>query len=88
MPLSREIDDKLITEFRSLISGIAWVGVTNPCAQAAASLYQHVLPKPLYEDVLKLNLCLAQLQQEYQPIISGMDFPSTSYGSPRSATLA
>jgi hypothetical protein len=69
MLLSKEIDDKLITEFRSLISGIAWVGVTNPCAQAAASLYQHVLPKPLYEDLLKLNACLEQLQLEYKPII-------------------
>ncbi len=58
-----------ITEARSLISGIAWVGVTHPGAQAAASLLQHYLPTPTVGQILMCNAFLAQLQADYQPLI-------------------
>ena len=65
-----------ITEFRSLVSGIAWVGVTHPGAQAAASLFQGRLPEPFIQDILCLNNLLMQLQSQYHPVVfrSGLEF--------------
>jgi hypothetical protein len=58
-----------ITEFRSVVSGIAWVGVTHAGALAAASLFQNSLPEPTIADLLKVNAFLIQLTDEYQPLI-------------------
>ena len=64
-----ESSAELVTEFRSLVSGIAWVGVTHAGAAAGASLYQSCLPKPTYEQLRHLNNFLAQLQQSYEPLV-------------------
>ena len=48
----------LVTQFRSLVSAIAWAGVTSPTAQAGASLYQSCLPLPTYEQCRHLNVFL------------------------------
>jgi hypothetical protein len=59
------IPSEMITEFRSLVSGMAWVSVTSPQAMSSASLFQGFLPAPLYEHVLMLNANLAQLKATY-----------------------
>ena len=58
-----------ITLYRSLVSAIAWLGVTYPPALAAASLYQGFLPAPNIQNVLHLNACLQQFRDQYQPLI-------------------
>ena len=58
-----------ITLFRSLVSAVAWLGVTYPPALAAASLYQGFLPAPTIQQVLHLNACLQQFFEQYQPLI-------------------
>jgi len=72
--VSTAANSKEITEYRSLVSALAWLGVTHPGAQAAASLFQHALPVPLLADVDRVNQCLAQLKSEYVPVVfrSGM----------------
>jgi hypothetical protein len=57
------------TDLRSLISGIAWVGVTHPGAQAAASMLQNALPSPKLLDIDRTNTVLLQLQVEYAPLL-------------------
>ena len=68
-----ECDAEMITAYRSLVSGIAWVGVTFAPALAAASLYQSFLPKPTHEHCKMMNLVLAQLCEEYQALIFRAD---------------
>lgn len=58
-----------ITQFRSLVSAIAWLATTFPSAGACASMYQSRLPTPLISDLHQLNALLAQLIQVYQPLI-------------------
>ena len=58
-----------ITLFRSLVSAVAWLGVTYAPALAAASLYQGYLPSPTIQQVLHLNACLQQFYEQYQPLI-------------------
>ena len=58
-----------ITEYRSLVSGIAWVGVTSCAALAAASMLQNALPLPTVADLLAVNCFLQQLITEYRPLI-------------------
>ena len=58
-----------ITQFRSLVSAIAWLATTFPAAGACASMYQSRLPEPLISDLHQLNGLLAQLIQVYQPLI-------------------
>ena len=64
-----------ITDFRSLVAGISWVGVTHPGAQAAASLYQTFLPNPAIKQILGVNEFLNQLITTYAPLrfVSGFD---------------
>ena len=62
-----------ISDFRSLISGIAWLGVTHPGAQAAASIYQGFLPEPLIKHLQFANNFLTQILQEYRPVIFRSD---------------
>ena len=64
-----KVGSELITEFRSLVSAIAWVGVTSAPAQAGASLYQTCLPEPTLEDLRHLNCFLAQMQELYEPMV-------------------
>ena len=59
--------DAQISDYRSLVSGIAWVGVTSPGAQAVASLLQGFLPKPLVKHLDYANNALQQLAAEYVP---------------------
>jgi hypothetical protein len=61
-------NDAETTEFRSLTSGIAWVGVTHAGAQAAASLFQNALLTPAISDLVRLNCFLDQLRAEYAPL--------------------
>ena len=58
-----------ISDFRSLVSGIAWVGITSPTAQAVASLQQGFLPTPTVGMLDKANNALAQVREEYVPHI-------------------
>jgi len=68
----RTIDTKAnaaeVSDFRSLISGIAWLGVTHPGAQAAASIYQGYLPEPLVKHLQAANSFLTQIQGDYRPV--------------------
>ena len=56
------------TEFRALVSAVAWVGVTSPFALASASLLQGCLPLPTWGDLVKLNTNLAELKSTYCPL--------------------
>ena len=58
-----------VTEYRALVSAIAWLGVTSPPALASASLLQGCLPNPTWGDVSKLNNCLEGLRTIYCPLI-------------------
>jgi hypothetical protein len=71
-----DLNETEITDYRSLVSGISWWGITNPNAQAAASLYQGLLPTPTIEDARRLNACLADLVLHYAPfkIPTGIDY--------------
>jgi hypothetical protein len=62
-----------VTLYRSLVSAIAWLGVTFPPALACASLCQGFLPLPTVAHVNLLNTCLCQFKEFYTP-----DFPSQS----------
>jgi hypothetical protein len=62
-----DANEKEITDFRSLISGIAWVGITSPGAQAVASLMQGFLPVPKLKHLDMANSALEQLVNEYVP---------------------
>jgi hypothetical protein len=57
-----------ITEFRALVSAIAWVGVTSPLALTSASLLQGCLPSPTWGDIAKLNYNLQTLKENYSPL--------------------
>ena len=58
-----------ITEFRALVSAVAWVGVTSPIALTSASLLQGFLPSPTWGDIVKLNTNLEQLKSKYCPLL-------------------
>ena len=60
---------ELITSYRSLVSGIAWLGVTYAPASAGASLYQGFLPFPLISHCHMLNNFLEQLKELYAPLV-------------------
>ena len=60
---------ELVTEYRALVSAVAWVGVTYPWALASASMLQGCLPSPTFGDITKLNNNVLQLKQEYLPLI-------------------
>jgi len=62
-----------VSDFRSLVSGIAWLGVTHPGAQAAASLFQSYLPEPLIKHSQEVNNFLEQISVEYRPIVFRSD---------------
>ena len=64
-----ECTSEKATEFRALVSAIAWVGVTSSLALTSASLLQGCLPTPTWGDVVKLNTNLAQLKEVYTPLI-------------------
>ena len=66
-------DAEMITAYRSLCSGIAWVGVTYAPALAAASLYQSFLPVPSHENCHQMNSLLTQLREEYEPVLFRSD---------------
>ena len=59
-----------VTEYRSVVAALAWVGVTFAPAAAAGSLFQSFLPKPNYEQCRQVNLVLAQIKEEYKPLMS------------------
>jgi hypothetical protein len=63
-----ECPPEKITEYRALVSAVAWVGVTSPFALTSASLLQGCLPKPLWADIVKLNHNLAELKKTYCPL--------------------
>ena len=56
------------TSYRSLVSAIAWAGITSPLANSIASLFQGFLPEVTLEHLEMLNCALAQLLQEYAPL--------------------
>ena len=56
------------TSYRSLVSAIAWAGITSPLANSIASLFQGFLPEVTLEHMEMLNCALAQLLQEYAPL--------------------
>jgi hypothetical protein len=58
-----------ITAFRSLVSAIAWLGVTYPPAGAAASLYQGYLPFPNIGHIVHVNTCLEHFHAQYAPLV-------------------
>ena len=58
-----------VTLFRSLVSAIAWLGVSYPPALAAASLYQAFLSELKIGHIVHLNAVLAQFKDHYQPLI-------------------
>jgi hypothetical protein len=58
-----------VTDFRSLVSGIAWVGITSPGAQAIASLMQSYLPVPKLKHLDMVNAALQQLIDGYVPLV-------------------
>ena len=68
----RTLDSKTTSEeatlYRSLVSAIAWLGVTFPPALACASLYQGFLPSPTCAQVELLNKCLLQFKELYTPL--------------------
>ena len=57
--LTDEASATLITSFRSLVAGAAWVGMTWGPALAAGSLYQAFLPKPLVSHLRMLSVSRA-----------------------------
>ena len=59
----------VVTEFRSLVSAIAWLGVTFAPAAAGASLFQSFLPLPNIEHCHMLNNLLSQLKDCYAPLV-------------------
>jgi hypothetical protein len=59
-----------VTEYRSVVAALAWVGVTFAPACAAGSLFQGFLPTPNYEQCRQVNLVLAQIKVEYRPLMS------------------
>lgn len=68
-PMSVAVPPEVVTKYRSLVSGIAWVGVTSPQAVSSASLLQGCLPSPIWEDIRKLNSNLQQLRETYVPLL-------------------
>jgi len=58
-----------VTEYRSLVSAIAWAGVTSAQAQASASMYQSFVPGTTIANITHLNECLKQLRADYHPLI-------------------
>ena len=58
----------MVTQFRALVSAVAWVGVTYPWALASASILQGCLPAPTWGDVVKLNNNVVQLKRTYRPL--------------------
>ena len=63
----------IVTNFRSVVAGIAWVGVTYAPALTAGSLFQGYLPCPTIGQCRQVNLVLQQLRDEYQPTIYRAD---------------
>ena len=66
--LESKITPEETTLYRSLVSAIAWLGVTFPPALACASLYQGFLPTPTIAQVNMLNACLLQFKELYTPL--------------------
>ena len=60
-----DADASEITSYRSLVSGMAWVGITSPLAQAVASLLQTHLPQPKLKHLDMANNALEQLSTTY-----------------------
>ena len=58
-----------ITEFRALVSAVAWLGVTSPFAITSASILQSHLPKPTWGDIVRLNNQVQQLREVYTPLV-------------------
>ena len=58
-----------VTEYRALVSAIAWLGVTSPIGLTAASLLQGCLPSPKWSDIVLLNSNLAKLHSIYVPLV-------------------
>ena len=58
-----------VTEFRALVSAIAWTGVTSPYGLASASILQGALPLPKWSDIVKLNQNLVELKETYCPCL-------------------
>ena len=67
-------NEQEVADFRSLVAGVAWVGVTHGGAQAIASLYQSFLPVPTIKQVTGLNAALEQLRQDYRPLVFSAGF--------------
>jgi hypothetical protein len=63
----------LVTEFRSLVAGIAWTGVTYAPSLTAGSLFQGYLPNVTIGQCEQLNAVLKQLKEEYRPLIYRAD---------------
>ena len=66
---SGKVPPETVTQYRSLVSGMAWTGVTAPQSVASASLLQGCLPEPTWFDVERVNNNLAQLKSEYVPLM-------------------
>ena len=81
--------DTEIRDFRSLVAGISWVGVTHLGAHAAASLYQGFLPIPSIKNLLGLNVFLQQLLSDYCPLTfkSGFDLKDIRIVCPSDSSL-
>ena len=73
----RTVDTKAtateVSDFRSLVSGVAWLGVTHPGAQAAASIFQGFLPEPTIKHIQFANNFLEQIRKDYRPVIFRAD---------------
>jgi len=63
-----KVPPEIITLYRSLASGIAWVGVTDPTAVSSASLLQTFLPELSWADIERINHNLFCLKRDYQPL--------------------
>ena len=72
------LDPQEVTDFRSLVSGMAWVGITSPGAQAVASLMQGFLPVPKLKHLDMANAALQQLIDEYVPLVFRFGFSLSS----------
>jgi hypothetical protein len=58
-----------ITQYRSVVSAIAWLAQTFPPAGTVTSLYQGRLPSPTVGDLRQLNSVLAQIHDIYKPMV-------------------
>lgn len=63
-PVSAEI----VTSFRSVVAGIAWVGLTFAPALTAGSFFQGYCPGVTIGQCKQVNLVLQQLKENYEPL--------------------